>query len=153
MPEFRLGRRIGVDFGTARIGIAISSIDALICSPLATVINDSHAIENVHRLIVDNGAIQVFVGLPLNLKGDRTKSTDLAIDFSKELALVCDVPIRLIDERMSTRAAQAQMHTSGKNTKQSRGFIDAAAASLILENAMAFEKASGHLPGTDVVEF
>ena len=153
MPEFRLGRRIAVDFGVARIGIAISSVDGLICSPLATVVNDAQAFENILRLIAENHAFEVYVGLPLNLQGERTRSTELAIEFAKELASLASVPIRVIDERMSTRAAQGQLLASGKNTKQSKGIIDAAAASLILESALAFEKATGKTPGHDVTEY
>ena len=153
MPELSLGRRIGIDFGTARIGIAISSVDGLICSPLATVTNDAEAIENILKLVGENHPISIYVGLPLNLQGNRTTSTELAIEFAKNLALASSVPVRLIDERMSTRAAQGQMHASGRNTRQSRDIIDAAAASLILESALALEKGTGKLSGNDVVEF
>jgi putative Holliday junction resolvase len=53
---------------------------------------------------------------------------------------------------MTTRAAQGQLHSSGKNSKVSRSLIDAAAASLILEGALAFEKTTGGVPGKSLWE-
>lgn len=153
MPEFRIGKRIAIDFGNARIGVALSSSDGLIASPLSTVTNDNESIAEILKLISENGAFEIYVGLPLNLHGEHTKSTELAIDFAKLLSSQTDVPVRLVDERMSTRAAQGQLFASGKNTKQSKGLIDAAAASLILESALAIEKNSGRVPGTSVTEF
>jgi putative Holliday junction resolvase len=54
---------------------------------------------------------------------------------------------------MSTRAAQSQLHASGKNSRQSKGVIDAAAATLIVESALSYERATGQIPGIDVSEF
>lgn len=153
MPEFRIGKRIAIDFGNARIGVAVSSTDGFMASPLSTVTNDNESIANILNLIVETSAFEIYVGLPLNLQGEHTKSTELAIEFAKSLSAQTDVPVRLVDERMSTRAAQGQLFASGKNTKQSKGIIDAAAATLILESALAIEKNSGRVPGTSVTEF
>ena len=153
MASIRLGRRIGIDFGVARIGIAVSSIDGIICSPLDTIQSNEFAIERICALVTEHDPIEVYVGLPLNLQGERTTSTDLAIAFARALFETKVTTVRLVDERMSTRAAQSQLHASGKNTKQSKGVIDAAAATLILESALAFEKATGKLPGHDFTEF
>ncbi len=149
----RLGRRIAVDFGAARIGVAMSTVDGILSSPLATVPAGIEAAQEVANLITEHLAIEVYVGLPLNLSGEFTKSTELALLFAKELLNLVDTEVRLIDERLTTRAAQGQMHSSGRNTKQSRGLIDAAAASLILEGAIAFEKSTGQQPGKPVSEF
>jgi len=153
LPDFRLGRRIAIDYGSARIGVASSSVDGLFANPLATVINDENALEEIRKHVLETEPIEIYVGLPLNLKGERTASTDSAIGFAKSLAVLISEPIRLVDERMSTRAAQGQIRHSGKNTQQSRSFIDAAAATLILEGALAFEKGSGRSPGISVTEF
>ncbi len=149
----RLGRRIAIDYGAARIGVAVSSIDALISSPLATIPAGINALEEIATLIRDQDAIEVYVGLPLNLSGNPTKSTVDAIEFSKSLAGLLPVPVRLVDERMSTRAAQGQLYASGRNSKQSRSLIDAAAASLILESAIAIELSTKKLPGKAVGDF
>lgn len=149
----RLGRRIAIDYGAARIGVALSSIDALISSPLATVSSGENAVDEISQLISDQEPIEVYVGLPLNLQGEHTKSTADAIALAVALQGTTSVEVRLVDERMTTRAAQGQLFASGKNSKKSRSLIDAAAASLILEGAIAFEKASGSQPGKPVSEF
>lgn len=153
MASFRPGRRVGLDFGVARIGVAVSSVDAIICSPLATVQNNDEALTRVMELIREQEPIEVYVGLPLNLQGEHTRSTDLAIDFAKRLSVAGAPNIRMVDERMSTRAAQSQLHTSGKNSRQSKAVIDAAAATLIVESALSFERATGNLPGIEISEF
>lgn len=148
----RPGRRIGVDYGASRIGVACSSVDALISSPLATVAAGETAIEELVTLIVEQAPIEVYVGLPLSLNGDFTRSTTDAIEFARALEMLLTCDVRMIDERMSTRAAQGQLYASGKNSKNSRSLIDAAAASLILEGAIAFEKTTGNVPGKLISE-
>lgn len=148
----RLGRRIAIDHGAARIGIAISSVDALISSPLMTVAAGESALGEVVEAIREHEPIEVYVGLPLNLSGQFTKSTSEALAFARELSSAVHVEVRLVDERMTTRAAQGQLHASGKNSKVSRSLIDAAAASLILEGALAFEKTTGGVPGKSLLE-
>lgn len=149
----RLGRRIAIDYGAARIGLALSSVDALISSPLATVAAGEDAINEVAQLIRDHEPIEVYVGLPLNLQGEHTKSTSDAVALAIALQAILSVEVRLVDERMTTRAAQGQLFASGKNSKKSRSLIDAAAASLILEGAIAFEKTTGSQPGKPISEF
>jgi putative Holliday junction resolvase len=149
----RSGRRIGIDYGAVRVGVAISSVDGLICSPLATLQNSENTVSEIETLVADNEVVEVYVGLPLNLKGDFTASTISALELARELSNALDVEVRLTDERLSTRAAQGQLLASGKNSKKSRSLIDAAAASLILEDALSFEKATGRQPGKPITEF
>lgn len=149
----RLGRRIAIDYGAARIGVACSSVDSLICSPLGTVAAGDDSISELLELISEQDPIEIYVGLPLNLRGEQTKSTEDAIGFARELSGRLDCEVRLVDERMSTRAAQGQLYASGRNSKSSRKIIDSAAASLILEGAIAFEKSTGNVPGKSIVEF
>jgi putative Holliday junction resolvase len=153
LANFRFGRRIGVDFGVARIGVAVSSVDGIICSPLATLQNNKEALSSLLELISEQEPIEIYVGLPLNLQGEHTQSTVLAIAFAKQLFQSGVSNLRLVDERMSTRAAQNQLHASGKNSRQSKGVIDAAAATLIVESALSYERATGQIPGIDVSEF
>ena len=153
MANFRLGRRIGVDFGVARIGVAVSSVDGIICSPLATLQNNEEALSSLLELISEQEPIEIYVGLPLNLQGEHTQSTVLAIEFAKQLFQSGVSNLRLVDERMSTRVAQSQLQASGKNSRQSKGVIDAAAATLIVESALSYERATGQIPGIDVSEF
>lgn len=149
----RLGRRLAFDHGSARIGVASSTVDAIFTSPVAVIPADDQALFKCREIIEEISPIEIYVGLPLNLKGDFTKSTESAISFAKQLSEVVAVPVLLVDERMSTRAAQSQLRASGKNTKSSKGIIDAAAATLILEGALASERASGSVRGKAIEEF
>jgi putative Holliday junction resolvase len=149
----RSGRRIGIDYGAVRVGVAISSVDGLICSPLATLQNSENTVSEIETLVADNEVVEVYVGLPLNLKGDFTASTISALELARELSNALDVEVRLTDERLSTRAAQGQLLASGKNSKKSRSLIDAAAGRLSLDDALSFEKATGRQPGKPITEF
>lgn len=149
----RPGRRLAFDHGSARIGVAVSTVDGLLASPVATIPNDENYQSKCLEVFEEFSPIEIYVGLPLSLNGEHTKSTESALEFARELTALFEMPILMVDERMSTRAAQAQLHASGKNTKSSKPVIDAAAATLILEGALASEKSSGSVRGKYVEEF
>lgn len=149
----RLGRRLAFDHGSARIGVASSTVDGLFASAVTVIPVDGLALSKCQEIIEELCPIEIYVGLPLNLQGEFTKSTESALAFAKSLSGVIDVPVLLVDERMSTRAAQAQLYASGKNSKSSKGIIDAAAATLILESALAAEQASGSVRAKTLEEF
>ena len=115
--------------------------------------NNDDALTRVLGLIAEQEPIEVYVGLPLNLQGEHTQSTELAITFAKMLFQAGVSNLRMVDERMSTRAAQSQLHASGKNSRESKSVIDAAAATLIVESALSYERATGNLPGIQITEF
>ena len=149
----RLGRRLAFDHGSARIGVASSTVDGIFASPVAIIPADDLALSKCQEIVEELSPIEIYVGLPLNLQGEFTKSTESALLFAKQLSESVNVPIFMVDERMSTRAAQAQLHASGKNTKTSKGIIDAAAATLILESALESERASGSTRAKSIQEF
>lgn len=153
MSSFRVGKRVAFDFGQVRVGVAYSTADGLFCAPLTTLPNNEELMTSAITLLAEEQAVEVYVGLPLNLQGLHTASTESAIGFALNLESLTDVVVRMVDERMSTRGAQAQLQASGKNTRNSKQLIDAAAATLILESAIAFEKATGRLPGKEMSEF
>jgi putative Holliday junction resolvase len=64
-----------------------------------------------------------------------------------DLAAAVQVPVRLVDERLTTVGAAERLRAAGKRTREQRGSIDAAAATLILEHALALERAKGSPPG------
>jgi putative Holliday junction resolvase len=148
-----MGRRLAFDHGSARIGVASSTVDAIFASPVAVIPSDELALSKCQEIIEELSPLEIYVGLPLNLQGEFTKSTESALAFAKQLADAVDVPVLMVDERMSTRAAQSQLHASGKNTKSSKGIIDAAAATLILEGALASEQVSGSVRARAIEEF
>lgn len=149
----RIGRRLAFDHGSARIGVASSTVDGLFASPVTVIPADEHALLKCQELVEELSPIEIYVGLPLNLEGQHTRSTESALTFARQLSNAIEVPVLLVDERMSTRAAQVQLHASGKSTKSSKGIIDAAAATLILESALESEKASGSVRAKTIEEF
>jgi putative Holliday junction resolvase len=82
--------------------------------------------------------------LPLNLKGEFTASTSKAIEFAQLLENV-GLVVRMIDERLTTKSAQYMLQKAGKKVKESREYIDAQAAALILDFALSSER--GNLAG------
>lgn len=148
----RRGVRLGIDVGTVRIGVACSDPHAVLATPMRTVARDGRAVEEIVRLLRDVDAIEVFVGLPLALSGSKTASTRDAIHFAEQLAAATDIPVRLIDERLSTVSAQQALHGTGKNTRSSRPVIDQVAATIILQHALDAERSSGNPPGEIIAQ-
>jgi len=146
----RGGVRIGVDAGKARVGVSTCDRDGLLATPVVTLSRGDDTIDELRRLVEEHGAMEVVVGLPLSLRGDDTASTVDARSLAADLAEQLDVPVRLVDERLSTVSAQRALHQSGRTVKASRPVIDQVAAVIILQNALDFERSAGRPPGTIV---
>jgi putative pre-16S rRNA nuclease len=137
------GRRLGVDVGRVRVGVALSDPDGILATPLATVARDMGAAANsvpadiaeLVRLVVEHEAVQVVVGLPVRLDGSEG---DAAIDiraYAERLArAVAHVPVVLADERMSTVVATRRLAERGVRGKRQRAVVDQAAAVEILQS-------------------
>jgi putative Holliday junction resolvase len=152
----RSGRRVAFDVGKARIGVAVSDFHAILASPREHIIRrDSieETIRDMLALISAEDAIEIYVGLPVNLKNEATASTEDAVQVAKQLALSTDIPVRLVDERLTSKVASNALHASGKDTRSQRSFIDSAAAAVILESALNAEKAFGAEPGLAVEDY
>ena len=141
------GRRIAFDVGAVRTGVAVCDPDGIFASPVGTI----QSVEDALACLSEYEPIAIYIGLPLNLRGESTKSTESALAFAKELSHFTAIPMRLVDERLTTVSASTMLRQAGKNSKAAKGSIDSAAASLILELALASEKA-GNLPGTPLEE-
>jgi putative Holliday junction resolvase len=87
------------------------------------------------------------VGLPLSLSGGSTASTEDARSFATRLARQSGIPVRLVDERLSTVTAQSQLRDNGRTTRNSRSVVDQVAAVIILQNALDSERSAGSPPG------
>lgn len=149
----RQGVRLGVDVGKARIGISRSDRDGLLATPVETVQRSAVGDEDMRRIVSiaeELDAFEVIVGLPLNMRGERTLSTEDAAQFAQRLAARftgSEVTVREVDERLSTVSAQGQLRQAGKKTKQSRSIIDQAAAVVILQHALDIERRQDTAPG------
>lgn len=146
----RGGVRIGVDAGKARVGVAVCDRDGLLATPVVTLSRGDGTVAELRGLVEEHAAIEVVVGLPLSLRGDDTASTLDARVLATDLAEQVEVPVRLVDERLSTVSAQRALHLTGRSVKSSRALIDQVAAVIILQNALDFERSAGRPPGTIV---
>lgn len=146
----RMGVRLGVDAGKVRVGVAVCDRDGLLATPVTTLSRGSDTVSELCGLSLEHGAVEVVVGLPLSLRGDDTASTSDARTLAAELAGVIDVPVRLVDERLSTVSAQRALHQAGRSVRASRPVIDQVAAVIILQNALDFERTAGRPPGAVV---
>ena len=146
----RTGRRLGIDVGKARVGVAVCDPHGMIATPVATVPRADDAVRAVVDHAAEHQPIEIVVGLPLSLSGADTPSTQDARDFAAEVAAASGIPVRLVDERLSTVTAQAALRASGRNTRKSRPVIDQVAAVIILQHALDAERSGGIPPGSIV---
>ena len=143
----RAGVRIGVDVGKARVGVARSDRDGLLATPVETLPRDATTLPALQALVTELEPVEIVVGLPLSLSGADTASTTDARDFARALAELAGIPVRLVDERLTTVSAQRALHDAGRRAKGSRPVIDQVAAVIILQNALDSERAAARPPG------
>jgi putative Holliday junction resolvase len=151
----RTGRRLAIDVGKVRIGVAASDFHSILASGVATVQRGADlesAVSELVQLIIEIEPIEIYVGYPISLSGLGSSSASDAVALASELASKIDVPIRLIDERLTTVTAANALKTSGRDSKSGRKFIDQIAATVILEQAMEMEKNSDSAPGIKIEE-
>jgi putative Holliday junction resolvase len=143
MSALSRGRRLGVDVGKVRVGVALSDPDGILASPLVTVPRDMGAaadsvpadIAELARLVREHEAVQVVVGLPVRLDGSEGIAAIDIRAYAERLArAVGHVPVVLADERMSTVVASRRLAERGVRGKRQRAVVDQAAAVEILQS-------------------
>ena len=158
--EYPRGVKIGVDVGMVRVGVAASDRDGLIATPVYTLNRDSRKNRDLRLLlrnIVELAAVEVFVGLPRNLSGTESASTAMARSYAATLAGMIseahmDVPVRLIDERLSSVSAHRSLRQAGLNSRQHRKVVDQVAAVEILQHAIDMQRNLERDVGEPVVQ-
>jgi len=147
-PGLRPGVRIGVDVGSVRIGVARTDPAAILAVPVETVPRGDADLARIAEIVAEQDAVEVVVGLPLGMSGRPGPAAAAARAFAGALAgVVAPVPVRLVDERLSTVAATRAMRAAGRSDKSSRRVVDQAAAVEIVQYAVDTERATGHAPG------
>lgn len=150
MSGFRRGVRLGVDVGRARVGVARCDPDGMLATPVETVARDEASVRRIVALAGEYEARELLVGLPLNMKGEDTASTTDAREFAAALAAASALPVRLVDERLSTVSAHAALRDSGRTQRSSRSIVDQVAAVVLLQHALDVEKSTGRPAGSPV---
>lgn len=143
MSEFRRGVRLGIDVGKARVGVARCDRDGLLAVPVETVARSEASAARIAELASEHEALEVLVGLPISLSGNETASTDDARAFAREVAATTGLPVRMVDERLSTVSAHAALRGAGRSQRSSRKIVDQVAAVVLLQQAIDVEKSTG----------
>ena len=143
----RPGVRMAVDWGEVRIGVAACDPDALLAYPLGTVRTGEADIAELAALAAEHQVVEIVVGLPRSLSGGEGPAARKVREQAARLAAVTPVPVRLLDERLSTVTAAGRLRDSGKSARRQRASIDAAAAVVILEEALDYERSRQQPPG------
>lgn len=129
-------RRLGIDLGTVRTGLAIAESEMLVATPLCTVQHASlpEAVKRVSDLVARERVEQAIVGLPLRLDGSEGDAARRVRHFAQALSQAARISVRLWDERLSTVAAQGSLRAQGVKQHQQRRVVDQVAATLLLQN-------------------
>jgi putative Holliday junction resolvase len=136
-----------------RIGVARTDPSGLLAVPVETVPRGEGDAERIAALAAEHEAIEVVVGLPLSMSGRPGPAAELVRSFARELAAaVAPLPVRLVDERLSTVTASQGLRSAGRSSRTSRSVVDQAAAVVIVQYAVDTERATGRAPGTLVQE-
>lgn len=128
------GRRLGVDVGSVRIGVAVSDVSGMLASPLETVARDGQDVRRLADLVRQYEVVEVVVGLPRQLSGATGASARDAEQYAERLRRRIEpVPVRLVDERLSTVAASRGLREQGVRSRAQRKVVDQVAAAFILQ--------------------
>ena len=144
LPNFKdfpkSGRVIGIDWGARRTGIAITdeSREFVFVRPVVVALNSDDLVEKITQIINSENVSGVVVGLPLRMDGTESDTTQNVRAFVSALEKHLDVPIRMLDETLSSASAQEDMGRVRRvDIKQK---LDSESARVILENALSIIK-------------
>ena len=143
----RRGVRLGVDPGDARIGVARCDPSGVLATPVETVRRGRGDLRRLRQLVLAEDAMEVVVGLPRSLSGGEGPAALRTREFALRLAeRITPVPVRLVDERLTTITAEAMLRDQRKGQHR-RAVVDQVAAVVILQHALDTERATGRAPG------
>jgi putative Holliday junction resolvase len=151
MLAARMGVRLGIDPGDARIGVASSDPQGILATPVETVPRGDGDLDRIAALADELGADLVYVGLPRSLSGNEGPAAGKVREFARQLASrVAPRELRLVDERLSTVTAEAVLRDRGRKGRKRRAVVDQAAAVVILQGAIDTERSTGAPAGEPV---
>jgi len=136
-------RSLGIDFGERRIGLAISDPEGRLALPLTTLErrNDRSAVREIAEIARREGVGRLVLGEPVGLDGQRGEAAERVRRFGNRLAGITGLPVRLINESLTTVEAQERLRAAGVDTRREPERIDAVAAQILLQEALDSEPA------------
>ena len=131
-------RYLGLDLGTKTLGVAITDKSNILASPLKTIrfnFEDYYApIGELREIIEKNAITEIVLGNPINMDGTKGFASDRSLRFKEILEKEFNLPVNLIDERLSSLEAHNILSTNGKKEINHKKNVDAVAATIILES-------------------
>jgi putative Holliday junction resolvase len=138
---------LALDFGRARIGVAISDELQLLAHPLETIPANQRATSRVVELVRERNVEHVVAGIPKRMNGQIGTAATEALEFVEKLRAVLPCPVVTWDERLTTVAAHRALRDAGKKTRHTRGYIDQVAAQMILQGYLDSRAANAAVDG------
>ena len=132
---------LGIDFGRARIGLAISDELRFLAHPLATIPANKDSVKRIAAIVHDRKVDKVVIGIPRQMSGEIGIAANEALEFADKLRTQLRCPVETWDERLTTVAANRALRDAGKKTRQTRKFVDQVAAQMILQSYLDRETA------------
>lgn len=129
-------RALGIDFGLKRVGLAVSDPTGTLVSPLRTLARTTRQalFDELLKIIQDESVEAVVVGLPLALSGEDTLTTRQARNFAESLGRRTELPVHLMDERLTSAQAEEELNAAGLRGKKRKAALDSQAAAVILRS-------------------
>lgn len=130
-----MGRFLGIDHGNKRVGLALSDPMKIIAKPFKTLTYSNSAdLMNALKDIIESESVErIVLGLPKGMKGKDTAQTEVVMNFADQLKAQLDIPIQLIDERLSSVSAEKALIQQEVKTGYNKGRIDETAAAIFLQ--------------------
>jgi len=140
---------LGIDFGQARIGVAISDELRMLAHPVETIPSASKAIERLATIAREKNVERIVVGVPRLMSGGLGSAAEAVMQFVEKIRKAVQCEVVTWDERLTTVAAHRALRDAGKKTRATRGYVDQVAAQMILQGYLdslsnAQEPASNH---------
>ena len=128
-----VNRILGLDFGRARIGVAISDELQMLAHPLETIPANKEPVLRVAEIVREKQVDHVVAGIPRQMNGQIGTAATEVLEFVEKLRAILPCPVVTWDERLTTVAAHRALRDAGKKTRDTRGYVDQVAAQMILQ--------------------
>jgi putative Holliday junction resolvase len=139
------GPVLGVDLGEKRIGLAVSDPAGIIAFPAGYIASKGHKANllALGEVIEERAIVRVVIGLPIHLSGRPSPGSEAAKKFAEALREAIGLPVDLLDERWTSRAAEDSLSESKRGRKQRREAVDSVAATLLLRTYLERQSSRG----------
>ncbi len=134
-------RTLGIDYGTARVGLALSDELGVLASPYTTLAYSNTIFEEIAEIVLRENVGAVVIGMPYDANGAETDSTRRTKNFAEKLRKVLDCPVAEHDEAFSSRRAMERMVEAGvrKSKRRQKENTDNWAAAIVLQEFLDLE--------------